>query len=240
MNREQYTFAAQGRTFSVTVVRKKVKNINLHIRNDGNLFISASPRVPWAYIEAFLQKKSDLICRAVQKMQEQQQKSPFLTLSDSETLLITGKPYRLDVRLGLRNSIRRNRDTVFMELKEDTPQTRQKLYHQLLHRIGAPLFSDSLQRMLPLFKEYNLKEPVLKQRIMRSRWGSCMPLKGIVTMNTYLAIMPEAIIDHVMLHELCHFIHPNHSRHFYDVMTVRMPDWKERRKAMNRYLPYCI
>lgn len=94
--------------------------------------------------------------------------------------------------------------------------------------------------MLPLFKEYNLKEPVLKQRIMRSRWGSCMPLKGIVTMNTYLAIMPEAIIDHVMLHELCHFIHPNHSRHFYDVMTVRMPDWKERRKAMNRYLPYCI
>lgn len=60
MNREQYTFAAQDRTFSVTVVRKKVKNINLHIRNDGNLFISASPRVPWAYIEAFLQKRATL------------------------------------------------------------------------------------------------------------------------------------------------------------------------------------
>ena len=62
MTSEQYTFAAQDQKFSVTVVRKKVKNINLHIRNDGNLFISASPRVPWAYIEAFLQKKSDLIC----------------------------------------------------------------------------------------------------------------------------------------------------------------------------------
>lgn len=57
MTSEQYTFAAQDQKFSVTVVRKKVKNINLHIRNDGNLFISASPRVPWAYIEAFLQKK---------------------------------------------------------------------------------------------------------------------------------------------------------------------------------------
>ena len=124
MTSEQYTFAAQDQKFSVTVVRKKVKNINLHIRNDGNLFISASPRVPWAYIEAFLQKKSDLICRAVQKLQEQQKKFPFLTLSDGETLLITGKPYRLDVRLGLRNTIRRNQDTVFMELKDDTPQTR--------------------------------------------------------------------------------------------------------------------
>lgn len=57
MTSEQYTFAAQDRTFSVTVVRKKVKNINLHIRGDGSLFISASPRVPWEYIEAFLQKK---------------------------------------------------------------------------------------------------------------------------------------------------------------------------------------
>lgn len=60
MTSEQYTFAAQDQKFSVTVVRKKVKNINLHIRNDGNLFISASPRVPWAYIEAFLQKRATL------------------------------------------------------------------------------------------------------------------------------------------------------------------------------------
>lgn len=240
MMSEQYTFAAQGQTFSVTVVRKKVKNINLHIRSDGSLFISASSRIPWAYIEAFLHKKSDVICRAVQKLKAQQQKAPFLTLSDGETLFLTGNPYRLDVRLGLHNAIRRSKNTVFMELKEDTPQARQKLYHQLLQGIAAPLFSASLQRMLPLFKEYNLTEPILKQRIMRSRWGSCMPLKGIVTMNTYLAIMPEDIIDHVMLHELCHFIYPNHSRHFYDVMSVRMPDWKARRQAMSRYLPYCI
>ena len=152
MTSEQYTFAAQDQKFSVTVVRKKVKNINLHIRNDGNLFISASPRVPWAYIEAFLQKKSDLICRAVQKLQEQQKKFPFLTLSDGETLLITGKPYRLDVRLGLRNTIRRNQDTVFMELKDDTPQTRQKLYHQLLQRIGAPLFQPVFSECCPYSK----------------------------------------------------------------------------------------
>lgn len=59
-------------------------------------------------------------------------------------------------------------------------------------------------------------------------------------MNTYLAIMPAEIIDHVMLHELCHLVHPNHSRHFYNVMTMIMPDWKERRAAMTPYLPYCV
>ena len=94
--------------------------------------------------------------------------------------------------------------------------------------------------MLPLFKEYDLKEPVLKQRIMRSRWGSCMPLKGIVTMNTYLAIMPEAIIDHVMLHELCHFIHPNHSRHFYDVMTRPHAGLERAPQGHEPLSAYCI
>ena len=187
MTSEQDQFTAQGRTFPVILVRKKVKNINLHVRSDGTLYLSAPARVPWAYIEDFLEKK-----------------------------------------------------TVFMELADDTPVMRQKLYHKLLQALGKKLFPASLSRMQPLFAGLALPDPVLKQRVMRSRWGSCMPLKGIVTMNTYLAIMPEAIIDHVMLHELCHFLQPNHSRHFYDAMTIRMPDWKARRQAMAKYLPYCV
>lgn len=240
MTSKQHQFTAQGRTFPVILVRKKVKNINLHVRSDGTLYLSAPARVPWAYIEDFLEKKTDFIIRAICEMEERKQKFPILTLSDGDTLYLAGQPYRLDVRLGLHNSIRRSGQTVFMELADDTPVMRQKLYHKLLQALGKKLFPASLSRMQPLFAGLALPDPVLKQRVMRSRWGSCMPLKGIVTMNTYLAIMPEAIIDHVMLHELCHFLQPNHSRHFYDAMTIRMPDWKARRQAMAKYLPYCV
>ena len=200
MTNEQHQFTAQGRTFPVILVRKKVKNINLHVRSDGRLYLSAPARVPWAYIEDFLEKKTDFIIRAICEMEERKQKFPILTLSDGDTLYLAGQPYRLDVRLGLHNSIRRSGQTVFMELADDTPVMRQKLYHKLLQALGKKLFPASLSRMQPLFAGLALPDPVLKQRVMRSRWGSCMPLKGIVTMNTYLAIMPEAIIDHVMLH----------------------------------------
>ena len=240
MTSEQHQFTAQGRTFPVILVRKKVKNINLHVRSDGRLYLSAPARVPWAYIEDFLEKKTDFIIRAIREMEERKQKFPILTLSDGDTLYLAGQPYRLDVRLGLHNSIRRSGQTVFMELADDTLVMRQKLYHKLLQALGKKLFPASLSRMQPLFAGLALPDPVLKQRVMRSRWGSCMPLKGIVTMNTYLAIMPEEIIDHVMLHELCHFLQPNPSRHFYDAMTIRMPDWKARRQAMAKYLPYCV
>ncbi len=39
---------------------------------------------------------------------------------------------------------------------------------------------------------------------------------------------------HVILHELCHFIHPNHSVKFYALLSVLMPDWKERKLLLNR------
>lgn len=116
MTNEQCQFTAQGQTFPVILVRKKVKNINLHVRSDGTLYLSAPARVPWEYIEDFLKKKTDFILRAMAQMKEQKQKFPMLTLSDGDTLYLAGQPYKLDVRLGLQNSIRRSGQTVFMEL----------------------------------------------------------------------------------------------------------------------------
>lgn len=73
-------------------------------------------------------------------MEERKQKFPILTLSDGDTLYLAGQPYRLDVRLGLHNSIRRSGQTVFMELADDTPVMRQKLYHKLLQALGRNSF----------------------------------------------------------------------------------------------------
>ncbi len=229
----------QDTKLAYTLERKTVKNINLRIRHNGTLHVSATPRVPLAHIEAFLHKKGALILKTLAEIKERQS-APFLTLRCGDKLLLAGKPYTLDVRLGMRSAIRRSGQTVYMEVSENTPEQRLRLYHELLRREGEPLFSASAGRIVPKLAPYRIDMPKLRQRIMRSRWGSCMPLKKIVTMNTYLAVMPEPIIDQVMLHELCHLIHPNHSRHFYNVMTMIMPDWKERRAAMTAYLPYCL
>lgn len=235
-----YTIQLHTHTLTYELTRKAVKNINLRIHSDGSVHVSAAPRVPLAQIENFLQKNSTFIIHAIGEMKKRRETMPFLTLCNGSTLYLAGTAYTLDVRLGLHNTIRRNGKTIYMEITENTPATRQQLYHKLLQQEGKRLFSASAARVFPLLADYPIEMPTLRQRIMRSRWGSCMPLKGIITMNTYLAIMPESIIDHVMLHELCHLIHPNHSKHFYNVMTMIMPDWKERKAAMAAYIPYCV
>ena len=72
----------------------------------------------------------------------------------------------------------------------------------------------------------------LAYRNMKSRWGSCQPSTGRVCINTRLALYPPECLEYVVVHELCHFLEPNHGKEFYALMTKVMPDWKARRAKL--------
>ncbi|WP_295094925.1 M48 family metallopeptidase [Ruminococcus sp.] len=70
---------------------------------------------------------------------------------------------------------------------------------------------------------------------MTSRWGSCLPSKCIITLNKSLIEAPKCCIEYVVYHEFCHFIHPNHSKQFYSLLQIMLPDWKERKSLLEKY-----
>ena len=82
------------------------------------------------------------------------------------------------------------------------------------------------------FVKYNIDFPLIKVRKMKKRWGSCQPQTKTITINSRLIEAPRFCIEYVMMHEFCHFIHPNHSKDFYTLLQVMMPDWKERKKIL--------
>ncbi len=84
-----------------------------------------------------------------------------------------------------------------------------------------PLFSDAT----PM--------PELKLRVMRARWGSCRPKSALITLNTRLAFYPTSYIDYVIMHEFTHFLHADHSAMFWEALSLRMPDWAQRRATLN-------
>lgn len=67
---------------------------------------------------------------------------------------------------------------------------------------------------------------------MSSRWGSCIPGKQKVTFNSLLLEKPLESIEYVVVHEFSHFIHPDHSRAFYDFVARILPDWKNRKEGL--------
>ena len=161
---------------------KSVKNINLRIKSNGEVFVSANRRVPLKVVDSFVASKGGFILSAMEKFSKREAKSPKIEYSDTE------------------------------------------IYN---------MFYQIITEQLPLFKAYNIKEPQLKIRKMKARWGSCAYQTGIITLNKWLAQASKSAIEYVVVHELCHLIHPNHSKEFYNVLTLLMPDWKERKAELN-------
>jgi predicted metal-dependent hydrolase len=71
-------------------------------------------------------------------------------------------------------------------------------------------------------------------RKMKSRWGSCSG-RGMVTFNTMLMRLPEPLIDYVVVHELSHLLHMNHSRAFYREVARILPDHQSLEQELRRY-----
>ena len=82
---------------------------------------------------------------------------------------------------------------------------------------------------------YTVPTPILRLRYMTSRWGSCMPVKEIITMNTRLLLGPTEFAHYVMVHEFAHFIEANHSSRFYKVMSDVLPNWEQVKVKMRAY-----
>ena len=162
--------------------RKRVKNLNLRVRGDGSVAVSAPQRMPLEQVEEFLRKKQDFLRRAVEKTERP---PALLSAEDKERCC----------------------------------------------RKAAEL----LQRIYPAFAVYGVPEPTLRFREMRSRWGSCIPSKRVITINTRLALCPEECLEYILIHELCHFLQADHSAKFYAWMDHILPNWREVRKQLRTY-----
>ena len=76
-------------------------------------------------------------------------------------------------------------------------------------------------------KKTNLKYNVVKVRDATTRYGSCMPSKRNLYFSSRLIMLPENIIDAIIVHELCHLKFKNHNKDFYSLVEQYIPDYKE-------------
>ena len=83
-----------------------------------------------------------------------------------------------------------------------------------------------VEEILPKFKKYKIQNPTLNIRPMSKRWGSCTP-SGKIILNTELIKAPKGSIEYVIIHELTHLVHRNHTKSFFDLQNRIMPDWKK-------------
>lgn len=81
---------------------------------------------------------------------------------------------------------------------------------------------------------YRVKLGKISIKKMRSRWGSCSG-RGNVSINLLLGKLPEELLEYVVIHELCHLVHHNHSKSFWSLVEKFTPEFKIRKRELRRY-----
>ena len=83
-----------------------------------------------------------------------------------------------------------------------------------------------------LKQAFILPMPAVEIKKYKSRWGACYPKINKVSFNLALVHLNYELIDYVIVHELCHFLQPNHSKQFYQEIKKRLPNYKQCEKKL--------
>lgn len=216
--------------------RKPVKNLNLRIHKDCKVYVSANPAIAAEITDDFVVSKGNFICSAQRKFREMARYAPGpKQYVSGETFYLLGKGVRLKVKKGTKDTIFSDGICLYLCVKNpDDFAKKQRMVTQYLDEQCRSIFSEIISETYPVFQKYGVSIPTLRIRDMETRWGSCLTKKGIITLNKRLLEAPRNCIEYVVMHEFCHFIHPNHSKQFYDFLSMMMPDWKQRKDILDK------
>lgn len=229
------TISIGEQTLTYTLERKLVKNLNLHVRNDGSVYVSANPCVPVKQVDEFLISKAQFILNAQMRFREQATHKPQpKQYISGETFYILGRALRLKVSQTTKDDVYTDGVHIFLNVKDPLDfSKKQRLVCKFIDQQCSAVFKEIVSEIYPVFHKYGVAMPTIRMRTMNTRWGSCLARKGIITLNKRLLEAPRSCIEYVVMHEFCHFIHPNHSKQFYAFLTMLMPDWKERKRILD-------
>ena len=220
---------------TVQIIRKKIKNVHLKVFRTFEVVLSVPMNVPNDWIVSFLDSHIEWIDGQISKYKKTSGYNNLSSIRSGSSTQFLGKDIRVYKEPSLDNRVELDEKKVCIFLNNiDDEILAQRLFDDWWRNTATTLFQTEMEKLYQkIFKKHGLNQPNILVRKMKTLWGSCTPTKDKITLNEYLLKADIRCIQYVILHELTHLIYPNHSKEFYDFLTIHMPDWKERKKQLD-------
>jgi hypothetical protein len=150
-----------------------------------------------------------------------------------ETHLYLGRQYLLKVENNGSESVKLKGKFIVVST-HDKSRVKQLVNNWYLDHARSKFQSTAIP-LIEKFKKYKVEPSSIVLREMPTRWGSCTP-KGKIILNPELIKAPKGCIEYVIIHELCHLIHHDHTQKFIDLQTKEMKDWEKWKIKLERLL----
>lgn len=161
--------------------------------------------------------------------------SPPRRFVPGETHCYLGRQYRLKVGQGLERDVKLKGR--FLEVttsdRMDADAIRRQVEAWYQERARA-YFERKLGELFERLRGRSITPPKLTVRRMKTRWGSCTS-DGHILLNPDLVQAPSQCVEYVIVHELCHLVHPNHGAGFKRLLVNLLPDWERRKKRLAEF-----
>ena len=200
-----------GYEYDIDIIKKNNRNTYVRVK-DGKLVVTTNYLTSKNSIIKLINDNKDSIVKMINKDSKKKDKN--------ENFYYFGKKY--DVIYGF-SDIEITDDKIYVYDK--------KSLDKYINKNIIDIFSKRIDYWYNMFEE-KIPVPNLKIRKMTSRWGVCNIRNHNVTLNYHLCKYDMCCLDYVIVHELSHFIHPNHSKDFWNLVGKYYPRYKECRKML--------
>lgn len=224
----------ENKTIAYNVSRARVKNLYISIEN-GEVVIKA----PWYATNNQIQEVVESKREWIMKKLEEYQSSPrkVKDYADGERFQVLGESYFLNVYYTDTEKAKLNIENGKIEIvlpvryaNQDNSEIIKNMINKMYYMIAEREVEAAMEKMRKLTglapEEYRIKK-------VKTSWGSCSSNKKI-SINQDLMMYSRHAIEYVVLHELCHLKHMNHSKKFWALVEKYMPDYKDAEKELKR------
>lgn len=220
----QIKFGSQTIDFSLKYIKRKSLGIKVH--PDTTVEVLAPIDTLEIDVLKKVKAKSLWIIKQQSHFNSFRPATPPRRFVNGETHLYLGRQYRLKIVPDTINLIKVYRGQLFIHATNTSQASLEAQLNKWYHQKAVIIFEELMNEVVPKFKRYKISKPTITIRKMKKRWGSCT-LSGKIILNTELIKAPKGSIEYVIIHELCHLIHRNHTKPFFNLLNRMLPDWKK-------------
>ncbi len=219
-----------------SVKRRNMKSMRLKVTGDAVVEVSAPFHVSDTAIRQFVQKNSGFVEEKLSTVQYHKALSYPQDYKDGDMFTLLGSRALLSIENAPRNYSKLSGNVLTLKVTDpEDMQICKNTFGAWMKRYAKKVFEERMAAILPGFGRLSEKAIRISVRDMKTRWGSINVKRDTMSLSVHLLRCEVEIIDHIIMHELCHYTHANHSRAFYAELARYSPDYKRLQKRLKDY-----
>lgn len=232
-------FKYENNEIEFSLTRKKRKTISIKIEEDEAVSVSAPLRASKEIILLVVKNRAHWIIEKQKEIRERGSKKVRRDFAQGSTFMYLGKECPLDLILD------ESRKNIFVEFNDKFKIYTNTMEEEKIRLALEKWYRCETLKIVPKRIDYycdNFKDKVTNIRVkeQKRRWASCTG-KNAILFNWRISMARADVIDYIVVHEMCHMDHRNHSKYFWNRVAEIMPDFKEKHEwlklnGMNLYI----